>query len=69
MARPKWEGLGYGSPKLLVVMTLLAVSQFALEIPHSWAALDLFPGEYQKTATFVFTEIKPSLFFCSSERV
>lgn len=46
-----------------------SVSQFALEIPHSWAALDLFPGEHQKTATFVFAEIKPSLFFCFSEGV
>lgn len=44
-----------------------SVSQFVLEIPHSQAALDLFPGECQKTGTFVSTEIKPSLFFCSSE--
>lgn len=44
-----------------------SVSQFALEIPHSRAALDLFPGEHQKIATFVFAETKHSLFFCPSE--
>jgi len=45
----------------------VSVSQFALEILHSQAALNLLPEECQTMSTFVFTETTNGLFFCFTE--